>query len=448
MNCILIAIDALRAQHVSCNGYGRNTSPNLDELASQGVTFTDCTPGYAYTAPSFTTIFTGLYVFNHKVSGNPHGTPNANELMLDDTIPTLAELIAQEDIITAAVDNLIEFRSHLKQFVRGYRYYINVTRPREQRQQHVTADQLNEEILPWLRAHADQDFFLFIHYWDPHQPFVPPTPFDEAFQGMDGMSVIEGLGGREYVEHVGYRDVLDEEKLADVSHYDGEIRYVDDRIGQILNLLNELGIYEETAIVVTADHGEIMMELPLTPFCMRGIWHPTMQVPLIIRLPHFAPKAHSCSALAHHVDIVPTVLEVFGIQTAAPLDGHSLVPLYMGEVDALREEVVGEATYCGVAQRLLKDSVYKLIKNSVPKPCEQWKPKRDDVICPDPQPLELYDIASDPYELANLGPEKADLAMQMEERLNSAIAAMMREGEDPFREKMWERMWTANLLFN
>lgn len=122
--------------------------------------------------------------------------------------------------------------------------------------------------------------------------------------------------------------------------------------------------------------------------------------------------------------------------------------LYTGEVNALREEVVGEATYCGVAQRLLKDSVYKLIKNFVPQPYEQWKPKRDDAICPDPQPLELYDIASDPCELANQGPEKADVAMQMEEKLTSAIAAMMREDEDPFREKMWQRMWTTNLLFN
>ncbi len=448
MNCILIAIDALRAQHLGCNGYGRSTSPNLDELASQAVTFTDCTPGYAYTVPSFTTMFTVRYVFNHKVFGNPHGRPNENEFMLDDTIPTLADLLAREDIVTAAVDNLMGFGSHPKQFIRGYRYYISVTQRRKQRPHQVTADQLNQEVIPWLRAHSNEEFFLFIHYWDTHQPFVPPHPFDEAFQGLEGLRVIEAPDGRDYVEDVGYKDDLNEKSLANVNHYDGEIRYVDDRIGQIFNLLTELGIYEQTAIIVTADHGEIMMERPLTPFCMRGIWHPTMQVPLIVRLPHLTPHAHLCSALTHHVDIVPTILEFYDMQTTTSGDGFPLMPLYAGQTDAVRAQVIGEATYCGIAQRLLKDRAYKLVKNFVPRPYEEWIPKRDDVIWSAPQPLELYDQVSDPCELVNLAPGKPDVAQEMEQRLDVAIAKTMREGEDPFREEMWERIWTGGSLFN
>ena len=175
MNIILIVIDTLRADHLSCYGYFRETSPTLDRLAREGVLFEDMYASGVPTGPGFTSIMTGLYPVSHKYYITPYDVPNAYQL--DDDIPVLAEILWDHGYVTAAVDNLINFRSHMKHFVRGFEYYMNPTKTSRWVHHHVTADQVNRMAVPWIRRHSYERFFLFVHYWD-CLLYTSPSPRD------------------------------------------------------------------------------------------------------------------------------------------------------------------------------------------------------------------------------------------------------------------------------
>ena len=127
MNVIWFVLDTLRSDHLGCYGYFRDTSPNIDRLAEEGVLFEDSYASAIATGPGFTSLFTGLAAIHHGFYLTPWNVPNAP--LLDDRIVTLPELIqARGDYTTAAFDNLINFRAHMKHFVRGFEFYVNITR--------------------------------------------------------------------------------------------------------------------------------------------------------------------------------------------------------------------------------------------------------------------------------------------------------------------------------
>jgi len=199
VNVLWFVLDTLRSDHLGCYGYFRNTSPNIDRLASEGVLFEDSYASAIATGPAFTSLFTGLAAINHGFYLTPWNVPN--QPLLDDRIATLPELIqARGAYTTAAFDNLINFRSHMKQFVRGFEFYVNVTRSPSWLHHHVIADEVNERLLPWLDRHAHEHFFLFVHYWDPHTPYNMPEAFRGRFDKAKGDLVTrQAPDGYEYV---------------------------------------------------------------------------------------------------------------------------------------------------------------------------------------------------------------------------------------------------------
>jgi len=454
MNLILIAIDACRGDHLHCNGYGRETSPNIDRLAGEGITFTDVTPGWPYTAPSYTTMLTGWYAFNHKMIANPHGQRNANDFLLDENIWTLAQVCLDAGYRTASFDSLLSFWSHSKQFVRGYQYLFNPTGDSKGiEKSRLPAEAYTPEIVRWLKFHKDERFFMFVHFWDTHQPFVPPERFDK-FSGTDGLVLKTAADGVPVYERVGPKEKAEVPgNLENINKYDGEVLHADHNIGEIVACLEELGIYDQTAVIVTADHGELMVEGPLDfiKFCMTGTWHPTMNVPLVVRVPGVDAAVHSSGALVHHVDIVPTAAEILGLEWPDVLDGYSLVPILRGEKDSVREAVLGDGTYCHVPQRFIKTADYKLMLNLRPEPYAEWL-KKDmgkgwKWRWPDPPAVELTDRRTDPEERLNLASEQAGLAEELKARLKEELESKLR-GPDPFRPELMERIWTAGHLWN
>lgn len=421
MKLILIVVDTLRADHLGCYGYPRDTTPNIDELARDSTVFLEASSAFTCTLPSFTSIFTGLYPTKHGVVVNPHASPNVNDRVLDDRIPTLPEILLDAGFVTAAIDNLINFASHPKWFVRGFEYYINVTRSSGRRHHHVTADEVNARLLPWVRGHATEDFFLFVHYWDPHAPYNQPPPYRRIYQGIAGLEVKKAARGCDYVVGVGPREWISNAEEQRLNEYDGEIRYVDERIGDLLLALNEEGISEETAIILTADHGVLMAEKPGVSG-IRGIWHPTMHIPLIIRLPGGQAQVKVTSAFAHHVDIMPTILEVLGVDFSTQLDGTSLLTICQGKEKSVRDELFGEGSYLGVPQRYLRRGRWKLIKNYI-APGQDWKP---------PSALELYDMERDPEETVNMGDSFPQILNELETGLQDRILALISNNDDPF----------------
>ena len=329
MNIVLIVIDTLRADHLSCYGYFRETSPTLDRIAKEGILFENFYASGVPTGPGFTSIVTGLYPTRHKYYITPYDIPNAYQL--DDDIPVLAEILWDHGYVTAAVDNLINFRSHMKHFVRGYEYYMNPTKTSRWIHHHVIADQVNKKVREWLRNHSYEKFFLFIHYWDPHTPYNQPDAYKLIFKGKKDWRVCKSKAGYEYVPGWGKIDEIvegDENKSIDL--YDGEILYVDNSIAEIVELLKDEGILNDTLLIITSDHGEQLGQ--------HGIWghaglhESVIKVPLIVRYPKKLPCGIRVRDYAQHVDIVPSILELAGIKMNYNFDGVSISDILKGNV--------------------------------------------------------------------------------------------------------------------
>jgi len=277
---ILLVIDTLRADHLGCYGYHHDTSPTIDHLAEEGVLFENAYPTDVPTQPSFTSMFTGL-------RGVHTGIVSHSETeRLSERIPCFPEILSQKGIETAAVSTLYMMR---RWFARGYRYYMNPVAGQRRLLQQVDAEEINAMALPWIKDNADKDFFIFIHYWDPHGLYLPP------------------------------------ERYSVVAQYDGEIRYADDNVKELLLLLDELGITEETAVILTSDHGESLGEHHFY-FDHHEVYETTVHVPLIMRYPRDISKGTKVNGLVQStICLAPTILNLFGIECPSNLEGRDLV---------------------------------------------------------------------------------------------------------------------------
>ncbi len=195
--------------------------------------------------------------------------------------------------------------------MRGYEYYVNVTRTSEARHHWILADDINNRLLPWLQEHASEDFFVFAHYWDPHKPYNAPEPYDSMYLDSE-VRVKKAKSGESYVECAGPLADLKDPERANLARYDGEINYLDNRLGQVLEALESYGIADETAIIIVGDHGEIMVERDVH-FDHRGVWNFNVRVPLILYSPTLAPQVRRSDSYVHHVDLFPTVLDLLGL---------------------------------------------------------------------------------------------------------------------------------------
>jgi len=422
MNVIWFVIDTLRSDHLGCYGYFRDTSPNIDRIASEGVLFEDSYASAIATGPGFTSLFTGRAAINHGFYLTPWNVPNAP--LLDDRILTLPELVqARSGATTAAFDNLINFRSHMKQFVRGFEYYVNITRSPAWLHQHVLGGQINARLLPWLEQHREEHFFAFVHYWDPHTPYNMPEGFRGRFRRTRQKLPVKKAGdGYDYVPGWGLANDLPERGDLSIELYDDEVCYVDHCVGEVRSKLEDLGLWEETAVIVTADHGE---DLDLHGLWGHGTVHDTtVKVPLIIRDPKSFPQGKRLKGFVQHVDNLPTILEYFSNgENANPLnapsnwmptlpdrfDGASLGKLVLGQ-RAAPAEIVAESG----AHRGFLSPPWKLI----------WY--RED------KPSELFDLESDPLEIHDRAAEAPDVTAELEGKLAAWVEKQLSgERTDP-----------------
>lgn len=336
MKVLLIVIDTLRADHLSCYGYKFNTSPNIDKLAREGILFSNAFAQGIPTTPGHTTIFTGLHSITHRIIS--HGS---DEILVSN-IPLLPEILKNNNYRTAAVDNLFDIKPW---FAKGYEYYIN---PKTKSTHSIKAEEITYEAIKWLKGHYSEDFFLFLHYWDPHSPYLPPERYKSIFyRGKDALDP-NNNSMNEAKRQIPYPffkkwhyDLLGNPTDTDyiIAQYDGEIKYTDDSIGELLDYIRTLGIEEDILIIITADHGENMTEHNFF-FDHQGLYEPTIHVPLIMKFgSRFGNR--KMEALVQHIDIMPTILDVLNIRNKnIKLEGNSLIPLINSECEELYTEVI------------------------------------------------------------------------------------------------------------
>ncbi len=451
MNVLLITADTLRADHMSAYGYWRETSPNLAALAREGVRFDRFIGQCAHTLPSFTSMMTGLTPFETGAVATLHCVPDTPSGKLSDRTPTLAEALSQGGVHTTAVDNLMQFACHPSWFVRGFAEYINpnpesfVTR--------LIAERMNEVLLPVLSRQPDP-FFLWAHYWDPHRPYNQPDEYLRPFTDDGSEQLRVTPDGRQYVPTWGTLDALESstwadgayhdgqgDRLADargmIDAYDGEIRYFDEYLGRVFDALEAAGRWDDTCVILTADHGETMAD-HLTHFAHVEALDACTRIPLIIKPPAGVPVAERVRGdLATHTDLPATILDLLGVEPQVEMHGRSLLPLIRGEADAHRDHVVSTGMYL-----LDRDDLWKSMEVSART--ERWRLRRRaplgrdypthglelsglwEVIArlyADEPEYELYETATDPDELTDVAADNPDVVAELDALLEPAVAS-------------------------
>ncbi len=318
-NVILISIDSLRADRVGCYGNTHDTTPTLDRLARQGVRFADATSTTSWTLPSHASMLTGRYLMSHGIYADADRLPPS--------VPTLAEGMKAAGLTTGGIVSMLFLGSQYG-FARGFDSYDDRTIPAKNEY-----DAVHDEPAPkvvalankWLQQHGDHRFFLFLHFWDVHYDYVPPPPYDTMFD-PDYSGSITGVN---FLQNDKVRRGMPKRDLEHLlALYDGEIRWVDDHIAQIVAQVDALGLSDRTAIIVTADHGDEFFEHGNKGH-RRTLYREVVHVPLIMKIPGVAPGSVIDKPVSL-ADLMPTILEMAGAETPPGVDGVSLVPAILG----------------------------------------------------------------------------------------------------------------------
>jgi arylsulfatase A-like enzyme len=413
VNIVLIVVDTLRADHLGAYGYHRDTSPNLCRLTEQGVRFARFFANNNTTHPSFTTLMSGRHPLNHGIVGH------LGKRMLDPRVPLLATVLREHGYTTAAVDNLGRW------FQRGFERYVPYVFDQRTTTPMWTGEEITALALPLLGelSGTGSPFFLFVHYWDPHSPYLPPPPYDTLFAraareaGVRGTPAdAGGEAGQRIDVAYGFAPLArylkgwigDAQDVATVvARYDGEVAYCDSCIGRLLAEIDRLGLRDETLVVVTSDHGESLGEHGIY-FDHHGLYDTTLHVPLLLRWPGHVPAGRVVQGVAQHVDLAPTLLDLAGLDGALDCEGTSLRGQIEGGAPAADETVLAcEATW--QSKLALRRPGWKLIRALLPD--EYGRPS-----------LELYDLTRDPAEEHNLAAECPAVVGDLLEELERRVA--------------------------
>ncbi len=382
-NLIFMTVSSMRKDHLGCYGYARPTSPNIDRLAGKGVRFGNVVCQSAQTAPSLASVFTGM---------NPrtHGALNHADI-LDDRFSTLAELLAERGYLTSAFTSGYALDScGLDQgfdlYWRVYDHFtLKQTHARYQRQE----DPTTAAVLAWLEAYTQSPLFLWVHWLHPRRPYDPPPEQEKVF--VEASRLDTHSEQRPASDVNGWESVLSGEEVgALIGRYDGEVAFADVQVGRVLDKLEALGLRENTIVVLTADHGEVLYDHECYFGHERALYDEAIMIPLVIQGDAVVIPDARADNLARSIDIMPTVLGLLDVEIPETVEGENLVPLLAGH-EAWKIEYAFCETFPftseGLPRHAVRTSASKLI----------WKDAGPDSI-----EKEFYDLKHDPEELANI----------------------------------------------
>lgn len=418
MNIVLIALDTQRADHLGCYGYPKKTSPFIDSIARQGTLYERCYAPNIPTHPSFTTILSGKEAITHNIVNIGGGAP------ITDGVRLLPEILRENGYTTVAVDSMG------RHFTRGFDEYISYDWDRSNPTVLRKAETVNEKALPAIDRLQKQDkpFFLFLHYWDPHTPYLPPPeytrkfypedrdPYDANNHSLDEAWTWEPF---KWYFHDWMPGITDAEYV--INLFDGETAYMDDQLRPIFAALAP--IQQETLVIITADHGEVLNE-QLGYFDHHGLYEGNVHVPLIFYWPGKVPAGRRVPGFVQNLDIAPTLLELAGIRDRDTMEGLSLLPTIYGLRDSNYDEVfLSEATW--QVKRGIRNTRWKFIDSIEQDP--HGRPMQ-----------ELFDLTNDPQEQKNVAEQYPDVVKELKGRLDAWVQRRLTETErssDPVKDQ-------------
>lgn len=340
VNVIIYVLDSLRADHLSCYGYSRQTSPNIDLVTKESVLFENAFSQSTWTRPSAASILTSTYPSTTGVRTRTDFFPAG--------ITTLPEILREYEFNTLGISTIGNVSSVLG-FARGFNKFIDLykesylfknrevtTTAKERLTNEDTdllvlplAEDINNALFPWLEKHRNDNNFIFIWAIDTHDPYNPPEDFkkfvDADYQGkMDGSrEKAQKARSKEDIQHL-------------INLYDSGILYNDFYIGELVKKLKDLGKYDETMLIITGDHGEAFHDHQKNFGHGYIPYEELIHVPLIIKFPKSNYRNIKISELVQLIDLMPTILETVGISDEAikqvNLQGKSVLPLLKGKI--------------------------------------------------------------------------------------------------------------------
>jgi len=416
-NLLMLAVDSLRRDHLSCYGYHRRTSPHLDQLAERGVLFENMFSAYVPTTPGYSSMLTGRDVMaTGMVSLSPKGP-------LDPDQPTLGELLRDHGYVSSCVGFGPGFWRGFDQYADYEAWLSWEDRPARK------AENLNQKALPMLdeMAASGQPWCLFLRHMEPHSPYLAPPPFDTLFYSGDPCdpNLPDTMGPvRDFKPfrdfHLSWMPPGIRDIAYVVAQYDSEIAYMDACIARIFARIRELGQEQDTLVVFTSDHGETLADHGCY-FDHHGTYEPTLMVPLVLCWPGKLPQGMRIKGQALLEDIVPTLVDLMGLEKAkkVPFDGNNLMRMVRGEVREYRSEFyISECTW--MRKRGWRTAEWKLIEALEPD-------------FHDKPPLELYNLVLDPLELKNLAKREKGMVDTLRGRITAWVERRVKETgkEDP-----------------
>jgi arylsulfatase A-like enzyme len=391
-NIVLILIDTLRADHLSCYGYKRNTSPNIDKIASEGVRFTDFYTVCPWTNPTIASLFTGKYpgVMSPPRYYYEQGTAQA----LPEEIDTLAEVLKKDGYHTFALVDAPGINEELK-YNQGFDEFITLFNKTENWVKGSKPSDVLASLSEQLDMCKDNYFFAYIHLFYPHIPYYPPPPFREMFGE-------------------GFHNFSRNEKEGVINMYDGEIRYTDELIGNIFDNLKERKLLNNTYVIITADHGEGFWEHGLSTHG-NSLYNELLKIPLIIYFPGGrTTQPKTIDGRVSNIDLFPTIMDFAKIEDFPKPDGDSLSKYFNKENTTRYDEMIfSENQQSGrhVNPMSCQNEQYKLIFNgryTIPEMANHILLLNH---------IQLYDIKRDPLERYNIAMMKIFTSIKMSLRL-------------------------------
>jgi arylsulfatase A-like enzyme len=394
-NLLLISVDTTRGDHLSVYGYERRTTPNLEFLAAEGVRFREAYAPAPTTGPSHATMFTSLAPITHRVVKNGR--------QLQPSLETLAERFGAAGWDTAGFVSSYVLDSRFG-WDQGFAHWddefepgtATAMVPAESGPEAFDrrATETTRRTLAWVEREwqRDRPFFVFVHYMDPHEPWVAPQQFVRRLRTPDLPQ--DGISGM-------------------VARYDAEIAFVDHQLGVLVRNLDKLGLGENTIVAVVADHGEGLLDHGELNHGTQ-LYEEQVRVPLLLRWPLGLPSGQVVYGPVSLVDLAPTLLDLAGVPPAskAKMQGRSLVPRIQGE-EAANEDA----------------PVFLFRPDNTEIPGEQYAVRVGDwklIVGPDAGARELFDLSRDPGEQNDLSAQEPARVEALDRKIHDWLAAHRR----------------------
>lgn len=427
---ILIQADTLRRDHLGVYGYERETAPTLRKLAGEGALFRNYTTQATWTKVSTPTLLTSLYPSTHGVADFFDHLPASGN--------TLAESFRAAGYATASFSSVL-FTGQFTNLHKGFEELHedgSVAIPGSSKTSREFVDRLNG----WLETHRDGPFFVFLHVFDPHDPYEPASPYNTMWadparkdeherQAKEVKKFIKdplmrqfGMPARDELQKAGFDAAAYVQY--DQGWYDGSIRGMDVEIARLTERLRGLGLDDDTLLVFLSDHGEEFHEHGRM-FHGQTVYGELTQTPLIVRWPAGLPKGRVVDDVVQTIDVFPTLLDLSGIAPPAGIQGQSLTPLLTGTGQWKQRPAISEKAKTASAGApppldtesfAIVDSGWKLIHNTAR---------------PDGAPeFELYDFIKDPLNKSDVAAQHPDIVARLSKALDGwhqmAVAARLK----------------------